>query len=294
MPIIMMICFARSGGTILNQCLGSLPGVLMPSEVHPLLGNRSKGIKSQRTIKHQAKNWYQIDLQSDDFVEGALELEEICRQSGRSLIIRDWTYAGYFPFGKNPSPVPDKLLSLETLEGKCEIIPFCFVRDAIDVWISYSVRMTGDMQFFFSQYLKYIHDIKIRNIPIFKYEDFVRNPESIIRQICRCAGLRFSNSWKNYMSYDKVIGDTKFDPFSRGRKVGIIKPISRRRLPKKKIIEINHCEEMIMANELLGYLKSYYTVVQESIVSTSIERCSRFIYKYPMRPLRILKRWLSQ
>ena len=115
MSIVMMICFARSGGTILNQCLGSLPGVRMPSEVHPLLGNRSKGTKPQRTIKHQAKNWYQIDLQSDGFVENALELEEICQRSGRSLIIRDWTYAGYFPFCKNPPLVPNKLLSLEIL-----------------------------------------------------------------------------------------------------------------------------------------------------------------------------------
>ena len=83
MSIIVMICFARSGGTILNQCLGSLPGVVIMSEVNPLGGGKGKGAESYRTIKSQAKNWYGIDLISDEdnFVECAIELEAFCRKS---------------------------------------------------------------------------------------------------------------------------------------------------------------------------------------------------------------------
>ena len=293
MPIIVMICFARSGGTVLNQCLGSLPNVIMVSEVSPLAGQWYKGNMSLGTIKDQAKNWYQIDLKLNGFVESALELEEICRRSGRQLIIRDWTFGGYFSFDKNPSPPADKLLSLETLKGKCEVVPFCFVRDAIDVWISLAMRQPVEMQTFFAQYLKYVQDIKTRNIPVFKYEDFVRNPEGIIRQICRCVGLEFSDSWKNYISHDKVLGDNVFDPDSRGRRTHIIKPLLRRHLSMEKIDKINRCGEMIRANELLNYPTSYYDAERENVFSAISEKCNRFIRRYPRGLHRRFKRWFG-
>jgi len=63
--IIVMICFARSGGTILNQCLGSLPNVVMLSEVHPLVENWSSGKVSVPKVKYQTKNCYQIDLSAN-------------------------------------------------------------------------------------------------------------------------------------------------------------------------------------------------------------------------------------
>ena|GEM_PF-4627496 len=31
---------ARSGGTLLNRCLGCMPGILMLSEIHPHMGNQ--------------------------------------------------------------------------------------------------------------------------------------------------------------------------------------------------------------------------------------------------------------
>lgn len=294
MPIIVMICFARSGGTILNQCLGSLPKTVFISEVSPLAGNWRKNKTCVGTIKEQAKHWYDIDLKSNSFAENALELAEVCERSGRRLVVRDWTFGGYLPTTINPGPTPDRILSLEALENRCEVLPFCFVRDPIDVWLSLTKRMHIEMERFFAQYLKYIQDIKVRNITVFKYEDFVRRPEETIRQICQYAGLEFSDSWKNYMSYGKVIGDTVFDPHSRGRKAGTIKMIPRRYLPKKRIIELNRCKEMIRANELLGYPTSYWNVEVESKASAISESCKRLIHRYPIRLFRRFKRLLGQ
>src|SRR5436309_1024611 len=33
--LVVMLCYARSGGTVLNKCLGVLPNVFVASEVHP-------------------------------------------------------------------------------------------------------------------------------------------------------------------------------------------------------------------------------------------------------------------
>ena len=256
MSVILMICFARSGGTILNKCLGSLPNVVMLSEVNPVGGGWGKeGLNSFTTVKAQAKNWYQIDLNSDDFVESILELEQKCEDSGKHLVIRDWSFVNFEMHEYNNCNPANRFLTLEELEGKCNVIPFAFIRDSIDVWIS---RGTPKTEEFFDSYLSYVKEILDKDIQIFRYEDFCRNSELTIKNICSYTGLKYSDSYQNYASFENVNGDVQIKGGSRGMKQDEIKLLPRKPLPKDKIIEVNRCEKMIEANRLLEYQDSYH------------------------------------
>lgn len=280
MSVRAMICFARSGGTVLNQCIGSLPNVVILSEVNPLGGGGGQGPVWFQTVKAQAKEWYQINLQSEDFVGGILELEQICENSGRSLIVRDWTLVNFFPCEENGWNPPNRLLTLEILEKRCEINPFVFVRDSIDVWIS---RGTPRARDFFRQYLCYVEAILEKKLPIFKYEDFCRKPSVVIRNICGYTGLVYSDSYKNYASFLNVNGDVQIPRGSRGTKQGEIKPLPRKWLPKDKIIEVNQNADMVRANSLLEYPVSYYDAPRENVwlrkTRAGISKVSRRISK---------------
>jgi len=275
--IIIMICFARSGGTILNRCLGSLPNVVMMSEVNPLGGGAGKGQEFYKTIKSQAKNWYEIDLKSheDDFVTSALELHKICEKENRQLIIRDWSYINFMPDEENKHNPPKKLLILDVLRGKCKLIPFVFVRDAIDIYISFSkhnIRIIKyNVEEFFEYYLTYVKFILSLNCPIFKYEDFTSHPVKIIKSICNYSGLRYSPSFKNYNTFEKINGDIQFGNSSRGIRQNYIKPLLRRVISKNKIVEINQCAKMIEANSLLGYPARYESVEREKIFNKFLD-----------------------
>lgn len=260
MAVIVMICFARSGGTVLNQCLGCLPNVVILSEVNPLGGGSGKGPVSYQTVKEQAKNWYQIELESNIFLENILELEKICADKGQYLVVRDWTFVNFTSLVNNNWNPPNMLLTIEALEGKSNLILFAFVRDSIDVWIS---RGTPNAKEFFDSYIRYVQAIKERNISIFKYEDFCTNPGNVIREICELTGLEYGNSYEQYTKYDQVNGDIQI--LSRGRKQGAIKLLPRKLIAKEKIIELNQCTQMIKANSLLGYPTSYYDVPQEKL-----------------------------
>ena len=93
MSVILMICFARSGGTILNRCLGSLPNVVMMSEVNPLGGGVGVGgnKNSFTTVAEQAKHWYQLELESKTFAENIIELEKICERNFQRQHSIFWT-----------------------------------------------------------------------------------------------------------------------------------------------------------------------------------------------------------
>ena len=58
MHITLMICYARSGGTLFNKCVGSMNDIIMLSEVNPLGGGWGKRREnSYTTPAEQAKKW---------------------------------------------------------------------------------------------------------------------------------------------------------------------------------------------------------------------------------------------
>jgi len=244
-----MICFARSGGTILNRCLGSLPNAVMLSELNPLGGGSKGDDTSCRTVRSQAKNWYGIDVDTDDYVEGILRLEKICEATGRRLIVRDWPFVNFCPFADNGMVPPDRLLILEALKGRCEMKPFAFVRDAIDVWIS---RGCKPHKAFFEQYLNYLTAVCAEGMPVFKYEEFCDSPGKVIKSICEYAGLEYGERYKEFPKFTKYNGDLK------GAGTEEIKPLKRQRIKWKKIWGVNRCAEMKQAQAMMGYPASYW------------------------------------
>ena len=79
---------ARSGGTLVSKCLGCMDRVALLSEIHPL------GTQMFNPLT-QAHDWYGL-LESEDinpgkhdFVDVIKLIEQRCRETGKTLVIRD-------------------------------------------------------------------------------------------------------------------------------------------------------------------------------------------------------------
>lgn len=260
MSITVMTCYARSGGTILNRCLGSLPNVVMMSEVNPLGGGSGSADGDLRTVKEQASKWYDIELKSEGFLDNVLELYEYCNKNNKHLILRDWPFINFYPFLLNDFKAPDRLLILEELKGKVDVKPFAFVRDSIDAWISLGAKKPKK---YFPYYRKYAEEIVKEKIPFFKYEDFCIDPDITIKNICSYAGIAFDDSYKSYESFNKVNGDTYERNISRGVKGKSIKPLPRKRVTLRRLFQLKKNKDMIEANKLFGYETEYSSVELE-------------------------------
>ena len=251
MAVVLFNNFPRSGGTILSKCLASLPKTVLISEVNPA-GN------ALSSIREQAKEWYGIDLKQADFGPLVMELYEICRRRGLQLIVRDFTYMNFIPNPANDFKPTNTLDNLNTLRRHAEVKPFVMVRDAIDVWIS---RLKPPR--FFEAYKTYVQEITRQGLPMFKYEDFCREPEKILRRICSEVDIGFSGSFKDYITLDKVTGDNLMKPASRGVRQQIIQPLKRQRLTKSEIHWLNNNSDMIEVNQVLNYPTNYYDKLLE-------------------------------
>lgn len=254
--IVLLHCFARSGGTLLNKCLGVSPHTVVLSEVNPLGGGWGKrGPQSYTTVKEQAKYWFDISIKSDDFREGVLELYNFLRGKHKQLIVRDWTFINFVPHEYNNWNPPNCLLTLELLKEKCNVIPIVFIRNTIDVWIS---RGMPNVESFSEQYINYLNCIKKYNIKIFKYEDFCSAPKKVMREICKYSGIAYNPRFtEDHVHFTKVNGDVQKTQPSRGERHGRIELLPRRIISEEKIREVNSCKQIQLANEMNNYPAKY-------------------------------------
>ena len=266
-----MVSFARSGGTLLNRCLGSLSDVVIMSEVNALGGGWSVDKeKSLVTIKTQAKKWYSISLKSNNFVENASELARMCQKQNKNLIIRDWSYINFVPHKNNNFNPSYKLKTYSQLKHKNQVIPFVFLRNTIDVWISLG---TPPIEQFSKLYLKYTNELIANNIKIFKYENFCKDPSKEMVEICKYIGIKYDNSYKNYNEFVNVNGDVQNKDKSRGIKQKKIKELPRKKISFMKKMELKNCQRIKKINDLL----EYKTIYDENIIIEIIKKIYRKI-----------------
>ncbi len=258
-----MYCFAYSGGTVLSKCLGAISkDVVLISEVNPLFN----GIKARVAGYHLPD----LHFSSKEFVDQIVELQTYCNSHDKFLIVRDWTYINFHPHSFNGSAAPpNRLLLHECLKEKTKVKGFAFVRDAIDVCISHSCT-SG----FFNHYEQYVEELtKYPEIRIFKYEDFCRDPENLLQELCDYIELEYSEAWKNFASFTNVSGDTgESKKLSRGGRKNYIFLPKRKRVSQRNIKRINQSEEMRKVNQLLGYPTHYnHGYVDQSLKKRAIE-----------------------
>lgn len=252
-PIIVMLSYARSGGTLLNRCICSLSNTLVLSEINveALCPN------SCSTIKEQVKKWYGLELRSDGFMENIEEIYEYCISKNFTLVVRDWTFGSFVPSRHNNFQPSKSLATFDVISKSFPIVSFVFVRNAIDIWLS----LKASPRTFYDKNLMYLYEFTKslidKNIKIFKYEDFCQNPVQEMKKICDYTGINYSDLFLNYADYKKVTGDTDLPNHSRGIKQEKIGLPSRRVTYKLYIDEINSNTKANEINRLLNYDPCY-------------------------------------
>lgn len=249
--IVIMTCFARSGGTLLNQCLATLPGTLMFSEVSPL--RPKQGVPQ---LKQQALEWYNLSLSGTSFTECVSELAEEAAQRGKTLVLRDWPLRCFEGRNESDTDTPDRLVIGDYLPDDLTPCFFAFMRDAYDVYLS---RRWG--KGFPHRYLNYVQAIGESGMPFFRYEDFCHDPEKTLKAICAETGLTFTSAaLTNFSEQTQVTGDVSLGNESRGQRAGQRITEFPRRLPlPDRVVEMITSSALREANRQFGYSPTYFS-----------------------------------
>lgn len=183
--------FARSGGTLANQLLGTHPQCLVLSEVNPA--------GSYKPVTEQAIEWLGLaapreaaHLSSMPYRRLIAELRERAAARGRALVVRDWVTANFLP-DTAPRVVPSGTLEQAIYLERAGLEPIALVvsRRAAAVYRSIVTNFSHlgglTVEAFGEAYLAYAR--AVAHLPRLHMESLRADPESGVRRLFESFGL---------------------------------------------------------------------------------------------------------
>jgi predicted O-linked N-acetylglucosamine transferase (SPINDLY family) len=243
---------ARTGGTVISKCLGSMSGVTLLSEIHPL------GMKQFNPLA-QANTWFNLLSEEDiravqskpvTFIQAIELIHRRAAERGEDLVIRDWTHLDYtaVPF------LPERtyrLTTAEILKSGFDVAHTATVRHPINQWLSLRKLsvMAGKIRVeeFLRDYLRFAETCQ--ETGFIRYEDFTRDPDGVLKELCRRLELPFDPDYRDkWKIYRTITGDT-----GPQVKTHDIAPSPRRPTEPALLAQFEANDDYWAAMELLGY-----------------------------------------
>jgi hypothetical protein len=248
--------FARSGGTLINRCLGCIPGNIVLSEVNPHA--------SLVPIEVQARDWFKL-LPYSDFYEFSKKtyadkiylLAEAARQQDSHLIIRDWTTINFLDRASDDIYAPSMVLEQELYLEKngFNIYPIVLARRSADVYESLTRTFKHlrnlSIKEFGNCYLDYVQ--KVSKYQVFHYEFFCLEPAKEFKRMCDVLGVNYSDTFvTEFSKFTYCTGDNTLPKPSRGGQIGKITVMESNQGSESYIAASldKNCQQ---ADRLLGY-----------------------------------------
>ncbi len=253
------------GSTLLSRCLGVTPEVALLSEVNPA----SVKLNPAYDPLYQDTTWlhlltkYDLDRFSRMDLRNPRRFRKLMRvfhhravAGGRQLIIRDYNYVEFvgIPFTTNP---PRKLMLYRALPPEVPTAAFALIRHPVDQWLSLSKHLQPGWgvtpRFFCDAYDVFLRELGATTL--FKYEEFVDNPQDQLLAMCRKFDLRFTPSFQaRFHQFASVTGDLL--------RVGdpSISPSAPKLVPPDVMDAFRSSESYHSILERAGYSDSVYAV----------------------------------
>jgi hypothetical protein len=163
----------------------------------------------------------------------------------KTLVLRDHTHSDYLT-GHEPKGFRSQSI-INTLKYDYEIKPVLTLRNPIDTFLSLEKNGWSGGVKTFDEYCRRILIMieAYKDVPTYHYEDFCRDPDGVLKAICKDLHLEFDPSYKDKFFQKKLTGDS-----GRGKEIGEIKPLPRREYDSSYL-------ETVEASENFQKLREY-------------------------------------
>lgn len=246
---------ARSGGTLVGKCIGSMQGVVLLSEIHPAELRVTNPMM-------QAHQWFGL-IDKRDIAKwktrppSMLQFVNLCdtraRAQGKVLVLRDWSHMDYIavPYGE---PAFGFALG-ELLETVYELCVSVTTRHPLDQYLSLQglpvVARALDFEAYCTGCVRFAEYAQVHGFH--RYEDFTREPDRVLRVMCDELNLEFDSSYaQRWFDYSTITGDTR-PGLGRGSTRREIVEMPRAVSDEGLLERFRANADYVRACELLGY-----------------------------------------
>ncbi|MGY0797604.1 hypothetical protein ACW7G0_00840 [Lysobacter sp. A286] len=251
-PVRVLHHFACTGGTLFSKCIAAMPNTQLLSEVNPLSTlNDVQGkptfaptdmIRQMRQSTRGVESSVLIKLFLNDL---DVIYNEALKQ-GYRLVLREHSHSHYCS-GAGVSGEPHLAAMVAQ---RHDILSVVTVRNPIESFLSLKSRkwqlhfQSSTFDEYCKRYIAFMEDH--REAPVFKYEDFLRYPATVMSDICTCLELPFSEQFESLFNVFRMTGDS-------GRTADHLEIREPRPIDADMASEVNASVHYVLLKKLLGY-----------------------------------------
>lgn len=253
-PIRIIQHLSCTGGTIICKCLAAMPNVTLLSEVNPLsrlhVSYKPKFAPTDLTyLALQGKFPLFEELSEEIFKAGINVISKHARQLGKYLVIREHSHSDYLvgDSSRNVSIIKN------LLKNEYDILCALTVRHPVDSYLSL-IANEGWVHFtptnfdeYCKRYLLFIE--RNKEVPSYKYEDFLVDPKTVLISMCKDLDLPFNEVFQDVFDLNSMSGDS-------GRSSNVISSRERRKYDDNFRAELDGSAHYIQLCEVLNYAPS--------------------------------------
>lgn len=250
-PIRTIHHFACTGGTLISRCLAVMPNVQLLSEVDPfntlMFDPTQPRFAPTDAIMQlrQSTRGTNLPQLTKIFIEELRLIYQEAVALGQRLVLRDHAH-GHFCVG-DAVPVRPALRELVSQHFPTKSV--VTVRHPIDSFLSLVANEwlhfePPTLDQYCNRYMAFL-DV-YSDVPVFKYEDFIEEPEKIMADICSALSIAYRSEFTDIQDAVVISGDA-------GRSGGAIQQRDRRGLPEEIAEEAKNSEAFRRLCGRLGY-----------------------------------------
>lgn len=249
-PIRIIQHLSCTGGTLISKCLAGMPNVVLLSEVNPLsqlnLNSNPRFTPTDLTnLARQGRFPLFNELSEKIFKADIDVISEHARILGKYLVIREHSHSD-FMVGESPS-ICSTVRKL--LKDSHQVLSVLTVRHPVESylslinngWVHFAPKTFNE---YCNRYLRFIKQNK--DVPLYRYEDFVNDPQMQMRRICEALELPFNEDFQDVFDLNAMSGDS-------GRSSNIISKLERREYDENFRAETRQSHHFKKLCELLDY-----------------------------------------
>jgi hypothetical protein len=256
MHIPILFSFARSGGTLVNQLLGTHPDCLILSEVNPAA--------SVVAVAAQASDWMALigpgeieQFEALSYSQQVARLDELARSKNKMLVVRDWVTVNYLLGAGGHEIVPSGILeqSFYLTHAGYSLRPLVVTRKAAAVYQSLRQnfpQLAGlSAEDFASSYLAYAHAVS--TFPRVSLEALQTAPRETLLRILQTLALstgHVDNQLETFANFQRCTGNNTLGKPAATTHSRRIVPVSCKPAAGTDFAEIPAFAE---ADRLMGY-----------------------------------------
>jgi hypothetical protein len=227
--------------------------VFLLSELHPYKIGKLRFNPFDPLQQLIAQSFLQNDraFQRQVFLDRISLADKVLRNSNKIPVIRDHTHSDYLTQQK-VGDIKSKTSLLDVLAEQYSVLSVLTVRNPLDSYIS--LRTNGwataihSFDDYCSRVVLMLDAYSDANIPIYKFEDFCRDPDKALKSICENLNLKFTNGYKEKFHDVRLTGDS-----GRASSAKTIGELPSRDISENLLIEAKNSPSFTQIKERLKY-----------------------------------------